>query len=274
MGFTPVSRAACEGHTETVRALVTECGADVSGADAAGMPNTPLFWALQLERTATAWALVACGADVDAADALGRTPVWLAAWGGHTACVRALAARGADASAADHAGRTPLDVAAENGHAACARALVEGGADPGPTLRAAARDDAPDVIWLLVRECGAILPARATWLRLAPPGSRAAGLLAALEAWQAPGHAVHAVWNAARRAASFACSVCREETHGDGVAFVACGHRVCPGCWADMRARGVRRCPECRAPIAHGAPQAALPAQQKLFARFCVEAAA
>jgi hypothetical protein len=64
--------------------------------------------------------------------------------------------------------------------------------------------------------------------------------------------------------------LCRE-TIGDGIAFVPCGHRVCPGCCEKMRERDVHNCPQCRAPIAHGEPQDSWPDRHPLYARFCVE---
>jgi hypothetical protein len=62
-----------------------------------------------------------------------------------------------------------------------------------------------------------------------------------------------------------------EDTKGDGIAFVPCGHRVCPGCWANMRVRDMDKCPKCRAPIAHGVPQDLFPDEHRLFSRCCVE---
>jgi predicted amidophosphoribosyltransferase len=46
---------------------------------------------------------------------------------------------------------------------------------------------------------------------------------------------------------------------------------VCPGCWANMRARGTNKCPKCRAPILHGEPQDLFPDEHPLYSRFCVQ---
>jgi hypothetical protein len=134
------------------------------------------------------------------------------------------------------------------------------------------------MMWRLVLEC-CVNPAcrnrdgkRAR--DLAHPGSRpsrAYRLLECLEGLQAPGHTLYTAANAEKRAEGFECPVCLEETKGDAIAFVPCGHRVCPGCWANMRARDMNKCPKCRAPILHGAPQESLPDQQRLYSRFCVE---
>ena len=90
-----------------------------------------------------------------------------------------------------------------------------------------------------------------------PHDSRAFKLLECLEAWQAPEHKNYNKENVEQR--------------GDAIAFVPCGHRVCPGCWADMRARDIYNCPQCRALITHGGRQESLPDELRLFSRFCVE---
>jgi ankyrin repeat protein len=280
MGKTPVLIAAMLGRTETVRALVLHCAADASTASNDGY--TPVTSAARYGRTETVRALVKeCGADPDTATAQrdGYTPVCFAASYGHTETVLALVKEcGADPNAANRFRNTPVYLAAANGHTETARALVHFGADPFPALLAAAQHDDTEMIWTLVRECG-VDPAcrnrdgeRAR--DLAPPrsrASRACKLLECLEEWQAPGHAVYTQNNADKRVDGFECPVCLEDTTGHAIAFVPCGHRVCPGCWAGLRARNIHRCPQCRAPIWHGAPPISIPDQQRLFSRFCVE---
>ncbi|GBF96491.1 hypothetical protein Rsub_09833 [Raphidocelis subcapitata] len=60
-----------------------------------------------------------------AVDGSGRTPLWLAAAGGHAAAVRLLLERGADRHAAAADGSLPISCAARQGHASVVQALVE-----------------------------------------------------------------------------------------------------------------------------------------------------
>ena len=280
-GKTPVFIAAMWRRTETVRALVKECAADASTASNDGY--TPVTSAARYGHTETVRALVKeCGADPNTANAHqdGDTPVCLAAYYGHTETVLALVKDcGADPNAANRFRNTPVYLAAMERHTETARALVQQcGADPFPALLAAAQHDDTEMIWTLVRECGVDPACRnrdgKTARDLAPPRSRqsrAFKLLECMEAWQAPGHDVYTQNNADKRADGFQCPVCRREAKGDAIAFVPCGHRVCPGCWAGLRARNMHRCPQCRAPIWHGALSKSIPDQHMLFSRFCVE---
>jgi ankyrin repeat protein len=59
----------------------------------------------------------------------GKTPLHLAAQGGHQTAMERLLAHGADPNARDAAGRTPLHHAAHRGHPEAARVLLEHGAD-------------------------------------------------------------------------------------------------------------------------------------------------
>jgi ankyrin repeat protein len=60
--------------------------------------------------------LLEAGATVDAQDSYGRTPLSLAAEGGHEAMVRLLLKGGAKVDNQDSKSQTPLSLAAERGH--------------------------------------------------------------------------------------------------------------------------------------------------------------
>jgi ankyrin repeat protein len=60
----------------------------------------------------------------------GKTPLHVAAYGGHDRIVAFLIARGADVNAQTTNGSTPLHGAAYSGHAACAGMLLKAGANP------------------------------------------------------------------------------------------------------------------------------------------------
>ncbi|RKK64664.1 hypothetical protein BFJ63_vAg17296 [Fusarium oxysporum f. sp. narcissi] len=65
---------------------------------------------------------------VDERDDFGRTPLWLAAEGGHEAVVRLLLEKGAAIDSKDSSGRTPLSRATEGGYEAVVRLLESYGA--------------------------------------------------------------------------------------------------------------------------------------------------
>ena len=62
--------------------------------------------------------LLAKGVDKNAVDEHNRTPLFMAAMGGHRAVVEQLIAAGADLDLADNQGQTPLFMAAMGGHRA------------------------------------------------------------------------------------------------------------------------------------------------------------
>ena len=87
-GATPVWVAAENGHTQTVRALVNECGADASTPKEGG--ETPVCAAAFSGHTDTVRAIVnECGTDASTPKEGGETPVFAAAFSGHTDTVRA-----------------------------------------------------------------------------------------------------------------------------------------------------------------------------------------
>lgn len=264
--------AAAKGDTRAVLALV-KSGANPNTRDAGGA--TPVWVAAMNGHTQTVRALVTkCHADATTPTKGGETPVFAAAFSGHTDTVRALVKCGADPDTADELGLAPVVIAAHNDKSETVRALVhECGADPFPALRDAAIHDDTEMIWRLVRACGvdpACLDRDGRRAReLAAPGSRACKLLECLEKLQDPRHTLYTLENEDKRADVFECPFCLE-TRGDAIAFFPCGHRVCPGCWPAVR-DAHSPCLICRAEILHGGLQKRFPDEHPLYSRFCVE---
>lgn len=74
--------------------------------------------------------VVQANADVTATTFLGRTPLHLAAYGGHRDAVKALLGKGADVNQTDpKLGRSALHWAASYGHAKVVKTLIQSGAD-------------------------------------------------------------------------------------------------------------------------------------------------
>ena len=74
--------------------------------------------------------LVRLGADVGARDAQERSPLALAAGGGHAGVASALLRAGAEVDACDRWGNTPLFLAADAGRPAAVEILLAADADP------------------------------------------------------------------------------------------------------------------------------------------------
>ena len=126
-GQTPLHRAAINGHTEAVNALIKEGGADVNAQDI--YRQTPLHCAADNGHTDIVSALIVAKAMVDATDTYRQTPLHCATINGHTGAVNALLAGGAHVNIKDEDGQTPLHWATINGHAAIVQALIAQGAD-------------------------------------------------------------------------------------------------------------------------------------------------
>ena len=118
--YTPLHRAALDGDTETVRALVA-AGADIDAKDEDC--NAPLHYAAWWGYTETARALVELGADINAKGEYGNTPLHCAALDGETETARALVELGANVNVKNADAETPLHLASCRGKTV--RELVE-----------------------------------------------------------------------------------------------------------------------------------------------------
>jgi hypothetical protein len=125
-GDTPVYISAKNGHTDTVRALVSECGAD---PDVARNGYPLVCIQVMMDNLDVVRELVKCKADPNAADFNGRTPVFLAVNLKLTEMVQVLVRDcNADPYIANNKGVTPLCRAATLGYS--------------------------EMVWTLVRKCG------------------------------------------------------------------------------------------------------------------------
>eukprot|EP00277_Geminigera_cryophila_P000200 CAMPEP_0179425986 /NCGR_PEP_ID=MMETSP0799-20121207/12478_1 /TAXON_ID=46947 /ORGANISM="Geminigera cryophila, Strain CCMP2564" /LENGTH=462 /DNA_ID=CAMNT_0021200669 /DNA_START=48 /DNA_END=1433 /DNA_ORIENTATION=+ len=112
---------------ETVTALVTIMGADVSAVDCNG--RGCLHFASLNGHGSMVQTLVNLSADVECKDHDGCRPLHLAAWNGHRECVQMLLRLGADPRTNDGNLSTALHDAALSGRTCVARLLVESKAD-------------------------------------------------------------------------------------------------------------------------------------------------
>ena len=122
-GNTPLMRAALDGQTKQVEALLHK-GADVNVQNRVG--RTALMFAIINLRTATVKTLLEFGADVNVqAPGCGCTPLILAVCSGDIGITRALLRRGADAGKVSGSGRTALAVAVEHGYTAISELIKQ-----------------------------------------------------------------------------------------------------------------------------------------------------
>ena len=175
----PIHCAAVQGHTEVTRLLAARgalIGSPVAAVacnnvdrlrqlvkeDSKLLVKTWYTWAWSEEHTLlhhaahhgsveSLAALVALGADPKAQDSDGRTPLMIAAAGGHVEAVRELLKHDDRIDLASKYGSTPLNLAASRGHEAVVRFLLDRGASYD-IFTAAARGDVDRVETLLTQD--------------------------------------------------------------------------------------------------------------------------
>ena len=134
---TPAMVAAGQGHTEAVRFLRCDDGAEGSDAEDDGAEAATssgghglLHKAAQSGRSDVVVHLLQAGVeDVDIEDANGATPLILAAIGGHTEVMAELLDAGARLNKETHGGTTALHLCAYQNHAEAVALLLDKGAD-------------------------------------------------------------------------------------------------------------------------------------------------
>lgn len=121
-GFTALHLACFFSHAPAVRILL-EHGADANAVARNAMRVTPMHSAVAARSLASAGALIAAGADVNARQHGGWTALHAAAQHGDRSLIGLLLSAGGDATIANDEGRTPADIAAGAGHNAIAELL-------------------------------------------------------------------------------------------------------------------------------------------------------
>lgn len=112
-GTSPLSTAAEEGHTSTVRALL-DLGATVDLSNT--KKQTPLFIAASQGNTNIVSMLIKANANKNAQDENGMTPIAAATSTNRVITVHALATLGANTTLADNKGTSPQAIARDRGH--------------------------------------------------------------------------------------------------------------------------------------------------------------
>ena len=122
VNHTPLHVAAAHGFVPMIQ-LLLEHEADPEAKDTNGF--TPLLKAAEQGRTFALRALLLAGAKVNTTNALRRSALWLAASRGHAESVAYLLSHGADPALAATDGQTALHIAAFNARPGAVRLLLE-----------------------------------------------------------------------------------------------------------------------------------------------------
>ena len=139
-GFTCLMRASLNGHTETVRYLLSLPEMDVTQADNNG--NTALHMAASWKHAEVVQVLIDAGADVDNRNSDMQTPLHLASSEGTLDVVKLLVRAGAGVCVADEEGNTCLMFASREGHTEIVRYLLS-----LPEMDVTQADSGGDTAW-------------------------------------------------------------------------------------------------------------------------------
>ena len=126
-GQTPLGWAAAEGKEDKIELLLGHPKTDINRREHSG--KSPLSRAAENGHTKSVRLLIAKGADASSVDKEGKTALSHAAANGHKIVSKFLVKNKAEINAQDAKGNTPLALAAENNHDAVVRFLLESGAD-------------------------------------------------------------------------------------------------------------------------------------------------
>lgn len=127
-GWTPLMKAAFNGHQEIVGLLV-RYRANVHATDLLG--NTALHWAVDAGQTECSKLLIDSGAEIDSRNNSGLAPLFRAVIRRRLGDVLLLVESGANSNSIMRDGSTILHKAAALGYIEIVRTLVKHGADPG-----------------------------------------------------------------------------------------------------------------------------------------------
>jgi len=291
-GRTPVWVAARNGHIDTVRMLVRECGVNVNAVTIHG--NTPLIAAAKQGHTEMVRVLVwEFHATLDVQNEFGKTAVLAALCKGEVETARVLVQEcGANASIADNDCVTPITVAAQHEDGSVLWMLARTCRVPLSERRrqlafAMGLDTRlgngsivsrlnPELLGMILKHLPA-LASESTHLAATNAGRMNMEENLPLLRWMEAAEdrpPKHAEANDTRRInlEEHPCPVCLQVLGRTAKALVPCGHRLCPGCWEDYRVKKTKKCPyRCPEEILWAGDGREFPDAYRLFSRFCVE---